>query len=213
MFSQNSKMKKSSNSQYTVYNWTLPAVITCPAAGKCKKGCYATQGAYSWSNVSDAHHTNWALTKTADFVPRAIAELKRLSNNAAKRGKKVILRIHDAGDFYSAKYLNDWKIIMLAVPEVYFYAYTKQVKLFQATDFPTNFRYIFSEGGIFDNLIDAGTEYHSRVFPDSDSLKAAGYTDASNDDLVAALGISNKIGLIYHGAKSKAWKTGAENVA
>jgi hypothetical protein len=49
---------------------------------------------------------------------------------------------------------------------------------------------------------------HSRVFKDLQSLNEAGYADASKDDSVA-LGPNPRIGLIYHGAKSKEWTTNA----
>lgn len=48
---------------------------------------------------------------------------------------------------------------------------------------------------------------HSRVFGSLEELEAAGYDDASKDDKVAFLSESGKVGLVYHGVKSKAWST------
>jgi hypothetical protein len=86
-------------------------------------------------------------------------------------------------------------------PDVVFYAYTKQVKLLRAIEKSANFTVIFSQGGIFDSLINKETERHSVVFDSLESLLLAGYTDASTDDSVAFTSQSGKLGLVYHGAK------------
>jgi hypothetical protein len=41
------------------------------------------------------------------------------------------VRIHDAGDFYSLEYLLLWLEIVKACPNVTFYCYTKEVKMFK----------------------------------------------------------------------------------
>jgi hypothetical protein len=210
MLTINSKMAKSSKDKgYRVFNWTLPAfrasdgTITCPMAGTCATGCYAQAGAYIWPVVSAAHQRNLDATRAPDFVRRMIDDVR------TKRGQ-VVVRIHDSGDFYSLDYVKDWFAIMTATPEVRYYAYTKMVPMFQrlreqGVGLPANFTVIFSEGGKADAKIKT-TDRHSRVFPDKASLDAAGYADASQDDTVA-FGPNPKIGLIYHGAKSKSWTT------
>ena len=196
---QNSKMK---NSSTPTYNWGIPAFMsksgmrTCPFAGECVKGCYARQGAYVWSNVSPAFERRLELSQSDDFVPAISLEIKR------RRIKRV--RIHDSGDFYSTEYRDRWFDIMDACPDVEFYAYTKSFPFFEGVTLPSNFTLIFSEGG---KLEVPSESRHSRVFESKDELDAAGYADASKDDSVA-LGNNPKIGLIYHGAKSKKWSTG-----
>lgn len=213
-------MKKSGDGSWRVYNWSIPAykvlrgahagMVTCPMAGTCGQagGCYALQGAYTWTAAQKSHTENYELTLTDDFVPQAIAEIKRKQKNAEKKNKKIAIRIHDAGDFYSIGYVKKWWSIAIACPGVQFYAYTKMVKLFQAMKkhAPTNMTMIFSEGGLQDKHIKQ-TDRHSRVFPSLDALREAGYDDASKDDKVAFLSGSGKIGLVYHGAKSKEWTT------
>lgn len=212
LLTQNDKIAKSSKGAYLVYNWGIPAyqsktgLKTCPAAGQCAKGCYATQGAYAWSNVAQAYEYRLAVSQSDSFIQSMQLELDRAIKLAGKKGKQLAIRIHDSGDFYSVKYLKDWLFIIANNPGVKFYAYTKQVKLFRATQLPNNFTAIYSEGGIFDKSIEPN-ERHSRVFPDEASLIAAGYDNASKDDTVAFLSNSGKIGLIYHGAKSKTWTT------
>ena len=87
---------------------------------------------------------------------------------------------------------------------VSFYAYTKQVEMFQneKARIPSNFTVIFSYGGKQDALIDVTNDRHARVFESIEALELAGYADGTHDDMVAALGESNKIGLCYHGVKS-----------
>jgi hypothetical protein len=128
-----------------------------------------------------------------------VAEIK------SKRGK-VVIRIHDSGDFYSRNYAEKWFAIMRECPDVEFYAYTKMVPLFRLKSMreikPDNFTVIFSEGGKWDDMI-RDHDRHSRVFASEDELIAAGYDNASDDDTVAFRSESGKIGLVYHGAKSK----------
>lgn len=195
LLTQNSKMKRSGEK---VYNFTLPALMTCPNAGACARGCYARQGTYTWSNVSAKHMRNYEASQTTEFVGAMITEIR------AKRVKRV--RIHDAGDFYSREYASKWFNIMEACPDIEFYAYTKQVEMFKRElfDRPQNFTLIFSYGGKQDAMINPDTDRHSQVFKHKDDLVNAGYIDASKDDSLA-LTPNHRVGLIYHGANSKEW--------
>ena len=216
LFTQNKKMAKSTTGNYLVFNFGIPAYLsstgpkTCPMAGTCAKGCYARQGAYVWSNVSQAFEARLALSQTDEFIGAAIKELELLQKRAKKQNKTLVIRVHDSGDFYNIDYLNKWLYIMANFPAVKFYSYTKMLpltrKYFAKHRKPQNFRLIQSEGGLADHQIDTN-DYHSRVFATIEELTNAGYADASSDDLVAALGDNPKIGLVYHGAKSKAWTT------
>jgi hypothetical protein len=47
---------------------------------------------------------------------------------------------------------------------------------------------------------------HARVFQNRADMIAAGYQDTTTND-INAMGDNPKIGLVYHGAKSKAWNT------
>jgi hypothetical protein len=192
-FKGNSKLDKSG-----IGHFSLPAILTCPNAGTCKQGCYATQGRYLFPNVRDAYARNLKLSKN---IPALIKTLSQELTGYSGR-----IRIHTSGDFYSRKYLQAWLEIIRAHPNVQFYAYTKMVSLLKSVELPSNFTVIFSEGGKEDSLI-GETDRHARVFDSKDSLLAAGYTDASQDDLLA-LGPEKKIGLVYHGAKAKKWNTG-----
>lgn len=194
LLTRNRKMKKSDN---RIFNFTLPALSTCPQAGACARGCYARQGAYIFSNVKPKHERNYDATKTDEFIGRMIDEVRR--------SKADTIRIHDAGDFYDREYLGKWLKVMDAMPDVRFYAYTKMVEMFKHThNLPDNFTVIYSYGGKQDHMIDPSQDRHSQVFTDEASLIKAGYINASNDDMLA-LTPNHRVGLVYHGAKSKEW--------
>jgi hypothetical protein len=159
-------------------------------------------GAYRWGNVKSKHENNLEASKRGDFVALITAELNK---SRVKLGQKNVVRIHDSGDFYSKEYLLKWIEIAKRNKGALFYAYTKSLPFFEGVRLPPNFRVIFSEGGKFDHLI--GSKRHARVFSSDIELKAAGYTSAMENDLVAPLVRSGKVGLVYHGPKSKTWET------
>jgi len=197
---RNEKMRISTG--YTV-NFPLPALkasngeLICKQAGQCAVGCYASSGAYRYPVVNKKHNANYELTKTDSFVPAIVHEL-------AKKRKVEKVRIHDGGDFYSLEYLFKWSEIARKFPRITFYAYTKEVAMIKEYRFllPKNMEFIYSYGGKQDHLIDPETDRHSLVFSEEIDLILAGYSNASKDDTIA-LGINKKVGLVYHGAKSK----------
>lgn len=209
LLTQNSKMKKSSQTGTTVVNWTLPAFrsetgfTTCPNARACVSGCYARSGTYRFKSSVVAHNGKLDLALSANFVPEMIAEIENWLKKRSVQNLKV--RIHDAGDFFSVEYLNKWLAIMSHFKtneRVTFYAYTKMVSMFKTVAIPANFRVIFSFGGSEDHLIQIETDFHSRVFESIQELEAAGYQNGTDDDMVAAIGNCPKVGLVYHGAKN-----------
>jgi hypothetical protein len=186
---QNSKLKKTSElNKLKVFNFGIPAQDTCLWAGDCKKFCYASKGAYIWSNVKPAFERRLEATKQNNFPELMIAEIKKKKADA--------VRIHDSGDFYSREYLHKWFKIMESMPEVKFYAYSKSLPLFEGERLPKNFTLIKSEGGKRDDLIKS-TDRHAKIFKNEEDLLNAGYVNASNDDL-KAIGDNFKIGLVIH---------------
>lgn len=219
VFSQNAKMRKSSDDGIHVYNWGIPAyksqdgTITCPNATVCVAGCYARMGAYVWGNVAAAYEGRLALSKDKHFEEVIVFHIDKLI--AKHKTGDIVLRIHDSGDFYSKEYLEAWMRIaevFKGEKRVKFYAYTKMVSLVKSVKQTKNFDIIFSLGGREDKVINAKTDRHSRVFESEAELEAAGYINASNDDMLA-LTKNKKVGLVYHGNKSyekTAWdKVGA----
>lgn len=209
-----------------VWNWTLPAHVvqladgtrfnTCPNAGQCGRVCYAKMGTYAFSNVRRRHLLNleytlrdgdrWERQMSAEIghkrmnatgIPHDLdhdPEDDWMSNWVTTGGKAV--RIHDAGDFYSAEYLSRWARIAAENPHVLHYAYTKEVAMLKETRLPHNMRVIFSYGGKQDNLIDPDTDRHADVFPNAGELERAGYYDQEDSDLLAITAPTTRIGIV-----------------
>lgn len=190
LLTQNSKLKKTSQlNGLRVFNFGIPAQSTCLWADKCKAYCYASKGAYIWGNVKPAFERRLEVTKRDDFPQIMMAEITRR--------KADVIRIHDSGDFYSREYLHKWIKVMESMPQVKFYAYSKSLPLFDGVKLPDNFTLIKSEGGKRDDLIDAAHDRHARIFETEAELIAAGYANASENDLIAT-GSNPKIGLLSH---------------
>lgn len=190
LLTQNGKLKSTSKQTgLRVFNFGIPAQSTCLWADKCKKYCYASKGAYIWSNVKPAFERRLDATKQDNFPQVMITEITRR--------KADVIRIHDSGDFYSREYLHKWFKVMESLPHVKFYAYSKSLPLLQGERLPANFTLIKSEGGKRDDLIDAAHDRHARIFKTEAELIAAGYANASNNDLIA-IGSNPKIGLLAH---------------
>ena len=197
LLTQNAKLKKTSiENKMRVLNFSLPAYKTitgktvCPFAKDCIKYCYAQKGNYKYPSVIKGLNNRYELSKTDEFVPKMNATI------ILERPTHV--RIHDSGDFYSPQYLNKWVQIAKDNTNVIFYAYTKSIKFFiNGLKLPKNMKIIFSEGSKTDNLINTSKHRHARIFKSKELLNAAGYIDASNNDL-KAMTSNKKVGLIYH---------------
>jgi hypothetical protein len=161
----------------------------------CSADCYAAKGFYMFPNVKAKHESNLLATKDKDFVQVMVLEISSQLNKL-QDSKSLLIRIHDAGDFYNKAYALKWLRIMSIFEglPVEFYAYTKQVSLFKSLDLPSNFRVIYSYGGKQDHLIEAN-DYSASIFR-TDVPKA--YANASYDDKVAAQGKNKQIGLEFH---------------
>jgi hypothetical protein len=210
LFSQNAKMRKTNAVHgVSLYNFGIPAFMsstglkTCPNAGSCAKGCYARSGTYGFSNVKTAYEYRFGVTLREDAAVIIGRELEQLETKAKRQSKRLVIRVHDSGDFYNANYQLIWYAIARAFPDVLFYAYTKQIvqSVALSSRQPLNFTLIYSQGGKQDRYIQQ-TDRHARVFESSQQLLDAGYVDGTNDDLVAPLSSNHRIGLVYHGAKS-----------
>jgi len=198
LLTQNAKMKKTSKENSAkIFNFSIPAYktrsgkITCPFADSCVKYCYAQKGNYTrFPKIQELMEEKYKISKTNNFIT--------LMNEEIKKKKATHIRIHDSGDFYSIAYLKKWVDIAKANKDVIFYAYTKSIKFFiDGLKLPKNLKIIFSEGSKIDNLIDENKHRHARIFKSKELLQAAGYIDASNNDL-KAITSNKRVGLVYH---------------
>lgn len=105
-----------------IYCFSIPSGKTCPGKTKaCSEVCYASKGFYHMSNVQESLQDNWKATKRASFVSKMVAEI---------RGRHIqLVRIHVAGDFYNAAYVNKWVEIAKQCPDTVFYAYTRSWRI------------------------------------------------------------------------------------
>jgi hypothetical protein len=208
LIASNSKLAKSNIYQFSlpafaasvVKNGKLITMKTCPAAGACGKYCYSSQGAYLFNTSMVAHtrNLNLYLTDKNSFKSKLIEQIGFVKNLKA-------FRIHDSADFFNREYTETWFEIMKALPHIQFYAYTKQVLMFNSlrhlARIPKNFTYIFSYGGKLDGHIKPEVDRHSKVFSSFEEMTDAGYSDTTETDDNAADPSIIKIGLVYHGKK------------
>lgn len=189
--------RNTSNTRKAIFG--IPALrsksgfVTCPGAGACAAVCYARSGFYYMPAVQNAKEFNLKQTRNLkSFVLKAVEDIRSF--------RVDVIRVHDAGDFYSQDYLNAWFEIARQVTDKTFYAYTKSLHLdFSAR--PRNFKVVRSEGGKWDHKIDKRTQ-HSRIFASKEAMEKAGYTDGNNPNVPEpALTGLRKIGLVYHGQK------------
>jgi hypothetical protein len=160
----NAKMAKSKAEGAITYDLTLPAlsgivvdeetgefveVITCPGAGECQTYCYARKGGYVMfpaSSMSAAQALNFLVNHPSDYMEKFDGEVKKAAALASKNGIKLLVRIHDAGDFFSKEYYNLMMDVARNNPDVKFYFYTKMGQIVTDPDTPDNVVKQFSPG-------------------------------------------------------------------
>lgn len=120
-------------------SFSLPALKACPWAMTEPKadgapavcaGCYARDGQYRMPNVVNTQAARYAWTKECMqsyrgqqmFEGALYAAIRKL--RPVKGDEHVYFRIHDSGDFFSAKYVESWIRICEALPDVRFWAPT-----------------------------------------------------------------------------------------
>lgn len=165
----NAKMSKSAIEGEIIYDLTLPAlkgivvdeasgdfveIQTCPHAGECQLFCYARKGGYVMfpdSSMSAARALNFLVNDPEGYAKMVNDEIHSIKSKIAKVQKKsgknvqLVVRWHDAGDFFSKEYLNFAFDIANSNPDVQFYAYTKSADAATGAK-PNNFIFNFSSG-------------------------------------------------------------------
>jgi hypothetical protein len=181
---QNEKMQHSDGTSSIFFNVGLPALVglavdedkqefvvinTCPGAGDCKTYCYALKGGYiQWKEVSmnQSKLLNWLYNDPDGFMNQLNKEIESAHKRFSKKDTKVVIRWHDAGDFFSPDYLDRAYDVARKNPDVDFYAYTKIASVAQS-DKPDNFKINFSMGArrSEEQQIDFEKTKNSRVVP------------------------------------------------
>jgi hypothetical protein len=184
LLKQNEKITHSGGETAQYFNIGLPAlkglavnektgdfivVDTCPGAGACKVYCYAKKGGYvQWkaSSMSQTKVLNFLLNDPQGFKAKLESEIQTEVDKFAKKGAKVVIRWHDAGDFFSPDYVDLAYSVARKFPQVDFYAYTKMAGVATGNK-PNNFKMNFSMGATSDQekQIQPKSTKHSTVVP------------------------------------------------
>lgn len=159
----NAKMEKSKTEGEIIYDLTLPAlsgivvdegtgdfveITTCPGAGECQLFCYARKGGYIMfpaSSMSAAQALNFLVNDPKGYSDMVNREIRAIKVKTDKAGIQLVVRWHDAGDFFSKEYLDLAFDVARSNPDVQFYAYTKMGDVATANT-PNNFIINFSSG-------------------------------------------------------------------
>jgi len=160
---QNEKITHSGGGATDYYNIGLPALVglavnektgefvvanTCPGAGACKVYCYAKKGGYiQWkaSSMSQTRLLNFLLNDPSGFKAKLVGELKAIESSYVGKDVQIVVRWHDAGDFFSKEYLDLAYGVANQLPTIQFYAYTKIADVASGSK-PENFIINFSMG-------------------------------------------------------------------
>lgn len=172
----NAKMAKSQEEGAMTYDLTLPAlsgivvdeetgdfveIKTCPGAGECQIYCYARKGGYRMfpdSSMSAARALNFLVNDPQGYmemfdreVKAAMAKIDKANVKFKKKDPnaqsiKLLVRIHDAGDFFSKEYYNLAMDVARNNPDAKFYFYTKMGEIATDSNAPPNVVGQFSSG-------------------------------------------------------------------
>jgi hypothetical protein len=160
----NAKMAKSKEEGAMTYDLTLPAlsgivvdeetgdfveITTCPGAGECQLFCYARKGGYRMfpaSSMSAAQALNFLVNDPEGYMAMFDREVKAAQQRTSKAGVKLLVRIHDAGDFFSKAYYDLAMNVAKNNPGATFYFYTKMGDIATDANAPANVVGQFSGG-------------------------------------------------------------------
>jgi len=96
-----------------VYTLTLTERETCPTSCGHWDDCYG-------NNMPFAHR----LEHGEELERRLILELGQKCSKAREKGRKVLVRLHVLGDFYSADYVVLWRKLLVLHKNLYVWGYT-----------------------------------------------------------------------------------------
>lgn len=163
LLKKNEKMKHSDGTDEQFFNVGFAALVgialdentnelivvnTCPGAGSCKIDCFAMKGGkvqFQGPWLSDGRILTYLLNDPDGFFNQLKTEIDNEVKKGAKKGYKVSIRWHDAGDFFSPEYVDMAFKLAKSLPDVDFYAYTKVAGV-ALGDKPDNFMINWSEG-------------------------------------------------------------------
>jgi Gene product 88 len=169
--------------------FSLPSGYSCPHAGVCKTfadratgtitdlpqhtgttadefRCFAVM-AETRPNVREARWHNWDLIRETMYSNGNQVTLltNLIETSLLMYPPKELVRVHEAGDFWTEYYMKAWLIAARHRPNQKFYAYTKSLGMWLnlADQIPNNFYLTASCGGTLDYLIPKHPNVFQRV--------------------------------------------------
>jgi hypothetical protein len=160
--------------------FSLPAGKTCPGASLClafanevnskrvlvngpqmEFRCFAACQEAQYPNVYNSRKHNWDTIKQfiKTFGVGKAGKIVADQIQSIRKKSTKLVRIHESGDFYSKEYFALWMHVCRLIPDLTFYAYSKNLPMILDYDMemmPKNFFLTASKGGKFDYLIDEG---------------------------------------------------------
>jgi hypothetical protein len=106
-------VKKGNLKGAEVYTLTLTERETCPQSCGHWDDCYG-------NNMPFAHR----IEHGEELERRLIREIKEKCQKAADKGRKVLVRLHVLGDFYSADYVKLWRRLLVLHQNLNVWGYT-----------------------------------------------------------------------------------------
>ncbi len=169
--------------------FNIPAGYACPHAGVCKTmadrvtgkimdlpqftgteadeyRCFAAM-AETRPTVREARWHNWDLLREVMYMGGDQAMLIRdlIDLSLMVQPEKDLVRVHEAGDFWTEQYMRAWFMVAASRPHQKFYAYTKSLGMWLNLKdiIPPNFYLTASQGGTLDYLIPKYPEVFQRI--------------------------------------------------
>jgi hypothetical protein len=94
---------------YHMYSLTLEERATCsPKCGQLKT-CYGN---------------NMPFAKRYNVTPELLAAVDAQLAKLTRKGRRILLRLHILGDFFSVEYINFWRSMLIKYPTVSAFGYT-----------------------------------------------------------------------------------------
>jgi hypothetical protein len=94
---------------YHMYSLTLEERATCsPECGQLKT-CYGN---------------NMPFAKRYNVTPALLTAIDAQLGQLTRKGRKILLRLHILGDFFSVEYINFWRSMLIKYPTVSAFGYT-----------------------------------------------------------------------------------------
>ena len=209
-----------------IYSLDLLSGWSCPFAHECKSKATPTGEISDAGNprlkIVDGEHTKFRCFSASQEVKNPNVYKSRKHNFDALRDMHIndmihylhndlptdsgIIRIHVAGDFFSADYMQAWYNVAIMNPNVLFYGYTKSIRYWQyrINEYPilNNFVLTASYGGSEDELIDEHGLRSAKVVFSEAEAEALGLEIDHDDSHAAIPSMHDKdFALLIHGVQ------------